>query len=294
MDHFHDKNPTHNLVQQLSGGAFARGLPTIEMLWTHPDVVALSRDLLKNGAIVEIDKNKDEDSIIHKCHRRGWIHADQTANGFTCYTFPSPLHAVCVSWRLNPTNDTVQFTSLLDLALNVISKFKPSQLHRPIHRVGPRSMDKLSSEVQYRDEFYRSLFSVSFGNVCVSPEFASARRAGVAGHIDFFIPVAKWGVEITQDGTWLREHSPHFATSGAYRAWLKSGDMVDYILLDCRTSIPRDAHPGIDISILAKSHANFFLEIKNLFHVVFQDDYRKVVVYNNRVKQVKGPVVLLG
>jgi len=74
----------------------------------------------------------------------------------------------------------------------------------------------------------------------------------------------------------LDEYSSRFAKSGAYGAWLKSNDMADYILLDCRTTIPRKSFPNV----------------QNLFHVVFHDDYQKVVVYNNMAKLVNGPIVL--
>lgn len=294
MKMFHDKNPTHDLVSVLRGRAFGRGLPIATEL--SADVATLFRKLLKNDEIVKIDKNQDEDDedkAIRKCHRHGWIHPDQTPNAkFTRYTFPSPLHAVCVSWMLEPTIEMLEFASPLDLAINVISKFKPSQLKNPIRRAGPRLADKLP-ETQYQNEFYRSVLSVTSGNVCISPEFASASSAPVAGRIDFFIPVVKWGIEITRDGGWLTEHSSRFALSGAYEAWLTSGDMTDYILLDCRTSIPKKAHPGIDISFLANSCANLFIEILNLFHVVFQDDYREVVVYDNMVKPVTESITLL-
>ena len=106
------------------------------------------------------------------------------------YMFPSPLHAVYVSWKLEPTNEMPQLTTLFDLVIDVISNFKPSQLHLPIRRVGSRSMDNLP-EAQYQDEFYRSVFSVTSGNVCISPEFASATGAHVAGPIDVFIPKVK-------------------------------------------------------------------------------------------------------
>ena len=40
-------------------------------------------------------------------------------------------------------------------------------------------------------------------------------------------------------------------------AWLKLGDMDDYILqLDCYTSTPRKQFPGISISLLANLSAN--------------------------------------
>jgi hypothetical protein len=251
VEAFHAENPTHDLVRKLRGGAFGRGLPVATELEKQPDVVALFRDLLKDGVIYRI-----EDAAIRKCHRHGWIHADQTADKeLTHYAFPSPLHAVCLSWRLEPTNDTPHLTSLYDLALDAISKFKPSQLHLPIRRVGHSSTDKLP-EAQYQDEFYRSVFSITAGNVRMSPEFASARSAHVAGRIDFFIPVVKWGIEFTRDGNLLKEHSSRFDKSGAYGAWLKSGDMTDYILLDCRTTVPRKSFPSINISLLANSCAN--------------------------------------
>ena len=34
------------------------------------------------------------------------------------------------------------------------------------------------------------------------------------------------------------------------------------------------------------------LEIPNLFHVVFRNEYREVFVYDNRLKVVKGPIAL--
>lgn len=292
VETFHTENPIHQLVQRLCGGAFERGFPKVAELSGQPKMVALFRNVLKYGAV---EGNEDEDEAIHTCHRHGWIHADQNGDEVTTrYTLPSPIHTVCLSWRLKPTNDMPHFTSLFDLALGTISKFKPSQLQTPICRVGPRSTDKLPG-AQYQDEFYRSVFSVTFGNVRLSPEFASARKTRVSGQIDFFIPVLKWGIELTRAGSRLDEHSSRFAKSGGYGAWLKSGDMDDYILLDCRTSTPRKQFPGISILLWLTYlfYYNILLGIQNLFHVVFQDGYRKVVVYDNMAKLVRGPIVLL-
>jgi len=88
-------------------------------------------------------------------------------------------------------------------------------MHIPIRRVGVISP---LPEAQYQDELYRSLFSVTSGNVRISPEFASAKWADVVGRIDFFIPVAKWGIEITRDGNRLSEHDSRFEDFGAYGA----------------------------------------------------------------------------
>lgn len=96
----------------------------------QPDMVALFHDV--------IYRNKD--AAICKCHCHGWIHANQTTDEvLRCYTFPFPLHTVCLSWRFESTNDMPYLTSVYDLALNTISKFKPSQLHFPIRHVSHSS-----------------------------------------------------------------------------------------------------------------------------------------------------------
>lgn len=297
---FYDQHPTHALVSALRGEAFGRGLPEAGELSYLTNVVTLFRKLLANDTVVRIDKKQlddddDEGKAIRKAHRHGWIQADQAPNTkFTCYTFPSPLHAVCVSWMLEPTIDMLDFASPFDLAIAVVSNFKPSQLKNPIRRVGPRPTDNLP-EAQYQNEFYRSLFSVAHGNVRISPEVASASNAPVAGRIDFFIPVVKWGIEIARDGQQLAEYSSRIDSDGAYGAWLTSGDMTDYILLDFDTKRPRKEPSGIDNTFLANSCANFFLEIRNLFHVVFQNNNREFVVYtsNNTEEPIAGPITLL-
>jgi hypothetical protein len=243
VEAFLENNPVHKLAQNLEGGAFGRGLPQKIELAAQPDVVAVFRRLLKDG-MIEAKWVEDEAVVI--CHRHGWIHSDLDEDNGTIirYVLPSPLHATCLSWRLDPTNSMPQFASILGLSTAVISMFKPSQLHLPIRRVGTQAVRHLP-EAQYQDEFYRSVFSVTYGNVRLSPEFASACRAKVAGRIDFFIPVTKWGIEITRDGNRLDGHSSRFANSGAYGAWLMSGDMADYILLDFRMTVPTKAHPGM-------------------------------------------------
>ena len=249
VEAFHHENPTHELVWKLRG-AVERGLPSDRELSAHPDVAAFLRTLLRDGAV---DRDEDEDEVIHKCHRHGWIHSDPTTvfEVKVRYTLPSPLHTACLSWRLGPTNDMPHFTSLFHLAINALSKLKPSQLLLPTRRVSSMSTDRLP-EVQYKEEFYRSLFSVTFGNVCISPEFASGktRRAHVAGPVDFFIPVMKWGIELTRDGSGLAERNSRFTEFGEYIAWLKSGNMHYYILLDYCMSISREEFPGINILLL--------------------------------------------
>jgi hypothetical protein len=192
----------------------------------------------------------DEEEVADKeaaaiCHRNGWIHSYMDEEEKIHYTLSSPLHSVFISWLLKPSNDAPYYPSAFELCLAVISNFKPSQMHTPIRRVGATGAITPLPEAQYQDEFYRSLFSVTAGNVRISPEFASATGADVVGRIDFFIPATKWGIEIIRDGNRLLEHNSRFGDSGAYGEWLRFGDMTDYILLDCRTSVPRKCHPSM-------------------------------------------------
>ena len=234
---FYDEYPIHLLVGRLDGGAFERGLPRE----FSPEFVEVFRTLLKDRKL-DIKPEGAEDETVRKCHRRGWIYAAMIYGGVR-YTFPSPLHEACLSWKLEPKNDMPSFPSLFELSLEVISKFKPSQLRNPHRRVGSDSTHP--PEAQYQDEFYHCLLAATHGNVCISPEYASAQDARVAGRIDFFIPIVKWGIEITRDGSRIPEHGARFADSGAYGSWLKSADMNDYILLDFRTKSLKGQHPSM-------------------------------------------------
>jgi hypothetical protein len=162
VDAFHEEDSTHELIRSLHSAALERGLPLGDVLSHQPDVVALFRTLLRDGAV---DAREDENETICKCHRQGWILASKTAPDEISvrYTLPSPLHVSRLSWML-PTNDMPHFTSIFNLSLEVISRFKPSQLRVPIRRIGAMSMDPLP-ESQYQDEFYRSVFSATCGNV---------------------------------------------------------------------------------------------------------------------------------
>ncbi len=47
-----------------------------------------------------------------------------------------------------------------------------------------------------------------------------------------------------------------------------------------------------DPPILTSTFTNFLLVIRNLYHIVFQNDCQEVVVYDNCLRVVKGPIVL--
>jgi len=276
-------------------GAFTRGLPKSDQLSECPKVANMFRHLLAHGMVTG---NSKYAAAIQFCHGKGWIYAEEAdqPSGPQLYTFPSPLHHTALSWRLEPKNQLPSFVSPYALSLEVLKRFKHSQLNFPIRRVSRYNSNDPLPEAQYQDEFYRCLFAVTCGNVRISPEFASARGARVAGRIDFFIPIVKWGIEITREGDRLQQHASRFATSsntiGAYGQWLKDGDIQDYIFLDCRTTIPKTSHPGMISHYLEIPIPIFLSGIHCLYHAVFQDEYRMISMYNNQCQLIKGPITL--
>jgi hypothetical protein len=212
---------------------FSRGLPQIVQLRTA-GVAAVFRKLLTMGSIIE-----DGDDNVDFCHRHGWIHSEMNL-GKTCYTFPSPLHATYVSWRLIPPVIHCQFMTVRDMAFGILKKFVPSQLSSP-SRIGVAFSDR-PLEARYQYEFYRGLFTATGGGVRICPELLTAPGAR-RGRINFFVPGKKWGIELIREGSNLAEHSPRFGLRGKYGVWLTSNDMIDYIILDCRTSMPVVPHP---------------------------------------------------
>jgi hypothetical protein len=75
-----------------------------------PAIATVFQKLLTHGSIIA-SGNRDEDY----CHRHGWMHSEQPS-GNTCYTFPTPLHAMYVSWRLVPITKQCQFETIRDIA----------------------------------------------------------------------------------------------------------------------------------------------------------------------------------
>ena len=217
----------------VKSGTWTCGLP-VEQLH-EPERAEMFKDLLKFGFIADTSSS----NTVRYCHQRGWIYAIATQTGVV-YVLPSPLHRAYYEWKLLPSSTEFKFTTLLDLSTKVIQAFQPSQLSVPPQRVGV-SGAVLSPEAAYQDEFYRSIFSITNGCVRVSSEFSSAKGAR-SGRIDFFIPSAKWGIELLRNGNNIEEHASRFHAQGAYGPWLKSSDMSDYIILDFRTTRPKKPH----------------------------------------------------
>jgi hypothetical protein len=156
------------------------------------------------------------------------------------YDFPSPLHRQVWSWILLPKNQYNYHGDLFALIKDTVTGLQPDQLSRSDRCTETNKQNP--PEAQYSHEWYRSLHTKTGGNVVISPEYATVpgkRR----GRIDFYIPSMKWGIEIVQDRSKLREHSDHFLTD-AHRALVMSGSIIDYAQLDFRHNTLPTPTPG--------------------------------------------------
>jgi hypothetical protein len=281
IDTFFRVIPRSEFYQGLqSFRSFARGLPE-ESDFQNVHYAEIFRGILAHGSIRGDTTKNEVNGSLWECYTQGWIHADLVGVDMI-YTFPSPLHMIYASWRLIPQQMDCPFNSLLDLAIAVIQRFKPTQLRSQSSWCG-FAFKHRPLEAKYQDEFYRSLFSITNGDTLISPEYACASGSN-EGRIDFFIPSKRWGVEITRDGNRLAEHDARFGLSGSYGRWLIEGDMNDYILLDFRTTRPLLPHQGMSLQATftgISSHSHNVTEIINLYHVVFLDNFASVYILNN-------------
>ena len=155
---FLEQYPIHILVQKLDRGAFGRGLPRKFSGLTG--VAAFFRTLLRDSKFEREDtQQEDHDGAVHICHRRGWIHATAIPRRVR-YTFPSPLHRACLSWMIEPTDDMPHFTSLFELFLETITKFKPSQLQLALHPVASESTHPPEATIRRRIFIIRCYLSL--------------------------------------------------------------------------------------------------------------------------------------
>ncbi|KAL5512666.1 hypothetical protein ACEPAG_2932 [Sanghuangporus baumii] len=241
-----------------NSSAFKRGLPTDRMLQDSGNYDALYT-VVKNGKVLSSQVSEPLNKQLVECVRKGWLHSDKTDSDEDEFFFASHLHQRFVEWKLfsdrgpaAPLPDR-----LLDYILKVLRLFNPEML--PGVRTIRAGVTQKQPEAQYQDEFYRCAHEFSRGSLLHS-EFGTPD-----GPIDFHVDSKRWGIEIVRDGDRLAQHSERFEASGAYGRDLL---LDDYIILDFRATMPRTSHPSL----------------KNLYHLVFKNDYRGVKVLDNELK----------
>ncbi|KAM6497511.1 hypothetical protein JOM56_007984 [Amanita muscaria] len=257
------------LLQKLEGASiFGRGLPT-NMALQDPATAGIVSAVLRMGVVKDADvRTEDEKSALQACFHNGWLHADKLGvinlPDNVGYFFPSSLHRWYVEWKLLDSLPPIQLQAnrLLDFVIDVIRMFSPRLLSAE-RRIGPGCIQRLP-EAQYPDELYRCCHTLSKGSLITFPEFGTAK-----GRVDFYIPAKTWGIELLRDGNQLARHCGRFSQTGSYGTTLP---LSEYIIIDCRTTHPKEQHPYMS----------------NLYHAVFEDNFRNVCILDNRLNLVSG------
>ncbi|KAG8766434.1 hypothetical protein FRC20_006290 [Serendipita sp. 405] len=156
------------------------------LLSTDSSYYPAKRQLLVHGPIRE-DHAKYKD-LLEGASKSGLV---EFMDRF--YNLPSPLHRQVWSWRLMPIDQYKYEGTLIHLIKDTVGRFRPNQLSKSDQCA--KTNEQNPPEAQYSHEWYRSLHEITTGSVVISPEYATAlgkRR----GHVDFYTPSMKWGIEI--------------------------------------------------------------------------------------------------
>lgn len=95
---------------------------------------------------------------------------------------------------------------------------------------------KVPLEAQFRDEIYRAVYLTLGQKIFLTSEWGASSKDG---RVDFLLKKVKWGIECVREGTRLEEHVQRFLSGGRYYPWIEEKQMLDYILIDFRKSMPK-------------------------------------------------------
>ena len=130
--------------------------------------------------------------------------------------------------------------SLRDFCRQALQKFSSQFLRdaadgRQLSPVG----DALPLEAAYQQEFMRAVsegLGVRTGVLC---EWTWT----TPGRVDFYIPKMGWAVELLREGNQasISKHTARFTSiDGQYRKWVDDGSIKEWLVVDCRASIPQN------------------------------------------------------
>ncbi|PVF91002.1 hypothetical protein CPB86DRAFT_792341 [Serendipita vermifera] len=228
-----------NFLQELSRhGIFSRGLPSRDDLSKSKTGFAESlHEVLKAPdrfvIITENGNQHDLEEKLRRCLENGWLFSEYADGGKVRYRFASRLHELYTEWLLLRREDLIKESDLQAFVIEVIKHFSPQNLKKR-NDLSDSSAAQPIPEAQFQQEFYRACGAYTGGCVTTFPECGTAK-----GRIDFFIRSKKWGVELLRNGIRLRDHKSRF-TTGEYSNWLDEGKMEDYIMIDFRSTKPKD------------------------------------------------------
>ena len=185
------------LALQTQPGGFGRGLPAFSGGLSSPSYLNLLRELVSAGyfSVVDRDRVKDmpHDEHVEKAHEMklsGYVYVSSSASeepyGPVIMQVASPLHCAWFSSHLQRGKPLPPIASSLDtLWKQVLSGFSAAALSNS-NRTPVSKFNTSFVGAQYQEEFYRSLYSLTGGACCISPEYGGKTSSPKKGRIDFF------------------------------------------------------------------------------------------------------------
>ncbi|KAJ5888991.1 hypothetical protein N7495_009032 [Penicillium taxi] len=212
-----------------------------------PAAAEILRKVLIEGS-VERDLEKEG---IKTCYQQGWLHtelvdyrSDNPPGQFPCAKFPT----------------------IEKLVAAILQQFSRHNLRTAACHFGVGAALR-PIEAAYQDEFYRSAHAVLGYSADISSEWSPN---GI-GRIDFHFAAMKWGIEILREGDRLSEHCERFQPGGMYCDWIKKNHLVDWMIIDCRTSQGR-AYQKPETKLWRAVFSNEFCELE------VRDQHNTIVV----------------
>ncbi|KAA8893131.1 hypothetical protein FN846DRAFT_980288 [Sphaerosporella brunnea] len=266
------------LFDILRDAPFARGLPSPEALQNTNYSPILKKMVVRGGRCKQDDLGAFAIADIEKLVENGWVHTETPTNGEIEYSFASPLHFWHCASCLLPSVPAgkLAYGSPLELAIEAIKGFYPSQLSGPGRSYYGGRTTGIAFEDQFQKELYRCLLPLLDGSVYVSPEYVV--KGG--GRVDFQLEEQCWALELLREGNsnTLKKHCARFLKGGKYHSMIKEGNTKKFAVLNFTTSLPK--HPLQDMTGI-------------LYHVLFTENFRKVDIIDGGTHQTVTDFVLL-
>lgn len=129
-----------------------------------------------------------------------------------------------------------KYPNIGTMAYKVLQRFSRKMLRMAEQgqRYGPSGKPR-PLEATYQDEFYRCFYDEVGPDIAIISERSCVHR----GRIDFHMLTPGWGFELLRDGDRLSEHYERFLPGGMYFQSIQQGLLSDWLILDCRRSLPR-------------------------------------------------------
>ncbi|KAK1145303.1 hypothetical protein N8T08_004464 [Aspergillus melleus] len=229
--------------------------------------------LLCEVAIHERLEWDSKNMAMVECYQRGWVHRmripeqDRHLTLDMC-VLPSRLHERYIEYIIGDRTRSVpaRFSDLNTLCIEILKTFSKSRLKNSIvGKTLSTAAQPRPLEAQYQDEYYKGFCGLVGKGVPISSEWSRSS----AGRVDFWIPGKKWAIELLRDHDNIGGHIGRFKEHGTYHPWLKKREVLDWIVIDCATTLPPPT-----------------LYKENIIYAIFTVDYKSLRILDRNKNQL--------